>query len=379
VYTVRDLGSSNGTFVNGKRVHEAALAEHALLRLGNWLCVLVRVTGEQSVTFREHAPGLWGGATLATALEPARAAAASDLPIVIEGETGTGKELAAQAIHAWSGRSGPLLAINCAALPASLAEAELFGYRRGAFTGAERGSAGYFRAAERGTLLLDEICDLPLPLQSKLLRVLEQREVVPLGETRAVPIDVRVVAAAQESLQTAVKQQRFRADLCARLEGVTICLPPLRARSEDIPALLRHFISSELTVSDVPRLSANATEALCLYDWPFNVRELHLLGRRLAVLHAGERVLRSSVLPARIRDRAGAAEFVPPVAASSAAAVEPEVELERFLGALRSHRGNVSRAAREAGISRMRAYRLMHANPQLDLEAFRLGDADREP
>src|SRR5262249_14740392 len=153
----------------------------------------------------EVAPGLWGGAALEAAMEPLRRAAASDLPVVLEGETGTGKEVVARTLHGWSGRPGQMLAVNCAALPEGLAEAELFGYRRGAFTGADRASPGFFRSAESGTLLLDEVSDLPLPIQAKLLRVLEQREVQPLGEVRPLPVDVRLVVAGQQSLAKAVQ------------------------------------------------------------------------------------------------------------------------------------------------------------------------------
>jgi DNA-binding NtrC family response regulator len=381
LYAVRDLDSSNGTFVNGRRVRETALPARSVLRLGNWIGIVVQVRADRSTAFEQQAPGLWGGATLAAALEPVRVAAPSALPLIIEGETGTGKELVAKAIHGWSRRPGPFVAINCAALPESLAEAELFGYRRGAFTGADSASVGHFRAAEGGTVLLDEICELPLPLQSKLLRVLEQKEVVPLGQSRAVPVDVRVVAAAQESLQSAVKQQRFRADLYARLDGLTVNLPPLRARIEDVPELLNHFIRQEITGSNAAStLSPNAIESLSLYDWPFNVRELHLLGRRLAVLHAGQPLLSSSVLPARIRNRDTAAnEAAVTSPETGAIAASPERELERFVTALRLHRGNVSKAARDVGISRMRAYRLMNANPSVDLDALRLEDMGAEP
>ena len=177
--------------------------------------------------FTEIAPGWYGGATLAAAAAPGRRTGA-DLPIIVQGETGTGKEGMARALHDWSGRRGPMVAVNCAALPAELAEAELFGYRKGAFTGADVHSPGLFRAAEGGSIFLDEILELPLPLQAKLLRVLEERRVRALGETRDVPIDVKIVVATQEPLADAVAERRFRADLQARLDGLTLVLPPLR-------------------------------------------------------------------------------------------------------------------------------------------------------
>ncbi len=165
---IADLGSRNGVRVNGRAISEAPIGVGDVVRLGGWVGLVTASPG----AFSEIAPGLWGGAALQAALAPLRQAAASDLPIVLEGETGTGKELVARALHRWSGRPGPLVAVNCAALPEGLAEGELFGYRRGAFTGADRASAGFFRGAHGGTLLLDEVSDLPLGLQAKLLRVL---------------------------------------------------------------------------------------------------------------------------------------------------------------------------------------------------------------
>jgi DNA-binding NtrC family response regulator len=178
------------------------------------------------------------------------------------------------------------------------------------------------------------------------------------------------LAAAQESLQKAVMQQRFRADLYARLDGLTLQLPPLRDRIEDVPPLLSHFMTEERSASP-PTFSANALNALCLYDWPFNVRELRFLARRLAVLHGDASVLRTKHLPSRVVAAGNVSRME---LATSAAAQRPE--LDRFVDALRCNHGNVSRAARDAGISRMRAYRLMNANPELDVDAFRRSDQE---
>jgi transcriptional regulator of acetoin/glycerol metabolism len=215
---IEDQNSRNGVRVNGKLVAAARLATGDVVRLGGCVAVVAAKPGD----FAGVMPGLFGGRRLRDAVAPLERAATSDLPVVLEGETGTGKEVVARALHGYSRRSGPFVAVNCAALPEGLAEAELFGYRRGAFTGAERASAGFFRSAEHGTLLLDEVSDLPLPLQAKLLRVLEQREVQPLGEVRPVSVDVRLVVAGQQSLARAVLDGRFRADLLARVEGVTV-------------------------------------------------------------------------------------------------------------------------------------------------------------
>ena len=315
------------------------------------------------------------------ALVPLQRAAASDLPIILEGETGTGKEVVTRSLHLWSGRSGPLVAVNCAARPEALAEGELFGYRRGAFTGADKPSQGFFRSAEGGTLLLDEVTDLPLSLQAKLLRVLEEHEVQPLGEIRPIPIDVRVVVAGQQSLLEASRRGHFRPDLLARLDGLTVHLPPLRSRREDVPPLFSHFLTA-LGQGCVPSIEIDFVERLCLHDWPFNVRELLLLVRRLLVLHAGESTWKASYLPARIGDLS-----VPRIAATSQPLPRPQasvvkdgpvepVELPALVTALRASGGNVARAAAMLGISRQRAYRLMEGQA-VDLESFR--NQEQEP
>jgi len=360
---IADRDSRNGTRVNGKKVRRARLRENDVLRLGG--CVFA-VSESGADAFSEVAPGLLGGAALARALAPLERAAHSDLPIVLEGETGTGKEVVARAIHTLSGRSGKLVAINCAALPEGLAEAELFGYRRGAFTGAERASPGFFRSAEGGTLLLDEVSDLPLALQAKLLRALEQRAVQPLGEAVPVPIDVRVVVAGQSSLFEAVKRQEFRADLLARLNGVTLYLPPLRERRADVALLFTHFLR-KLRPDDSPELEPEFVERLVLHDWPFNVREVLQLARRLAVLQGAESVLRVQHLPREMRLASVASEpaHAAPggVVASVATVNSPQapvaLELASLLAALQANGGNVTRAAAQLGVTRQRAYRLL--------------------
>jgi len=306
------------------------------------------------------------------ALVSAERAAVSDLPIVVEGETGTGKERVARAVHAWSGRQGAFLAVNCAALPETLAEAELFGHRRGAFTGAQQASPGLFRSAEGGTLLLDEIGDLPLSLQAKLLRTLEQREVQPLGEALPVPVNVRVVVATQEPLAQTVAAGRFRADLFARLDGVSVRLPPLRERRAEIPYLFSRFIT-EHSGGRPPAVEAKLVEQLCLYDWPFNVRELALLTKKLLVLHGSEACLKTQHLPERFLEAASTdAGSAKPADAATGAPVEGTVDLAALLAALRGAGGNVTRAAAALGIPRQRAYRMLHGTPGIDLKALRV-------
>lgn len=372
-----DLNSRNGTWVNGRRVRSVLLTEGDVVRIGGWVGVVTRDAGP----FGALAPGLFGGDALRKALAAAEPAARSDLPIVLEGETGTGKEAVAKAIHTWSGRRGPLVAVNCAALPAALAEGELFGYRRGAFTGAEQASSGYFRAAQHGTLLLDEVCELPLPLQAKLLRVLEEREVQPLGEPRPVKLDVRVLTAAQHSLAAAVTRGEFRADLYARLDGLTVRLPPLRERKAEVPYLFARLLVSA-SGARPPAVDARVVERLCLYDWPFNVRELALLVKRLLVLHGAEPRLKLLHLPERFQPNsapipAGERQSVPPPAqpesAEAAGGTEEPADLPRLIAALRASGGNVARAAQSLGISRQRAYRLMQGHPEVSLTDLRDG------
>ena len=398
LYVLRDLSSRNGVFVNGKAISDAPLAPGLIIRLGEWIGTVLLAPPDEvdspgnasTPVYSLLAPGLAGGPELRRILGQLERAASSKLPIVLTGETGTGKEGCSRAIHRWSRRPGSFVAVNCAALPNSLAEAELFGYRKGAFTGAERAHPGFFRAAQNGTLLLDEVTDLPLELQAKLLRVIEQNEVHPLGEALPIPIDTRIVAATQIPLSQAVAERSFRPDLCARLEGLVVSLPPLCARKEDIPYLFLHLLA-EHSGAIAPAVEPRLIEQLCLYDWPYNVRELDLLVRRLLVLYAHEGLLRRSHLPEHIlrapddelpaRDRP---LYPLSAAAASIGREEParntpeahrarrERELKALRSALRAFQGNVARAAASVGISRQRAYRLME---QPDAR----GDTDEVP
>ncbi len=371
---VRDLDSRNGVFVNGERIDDAPVAVGDVIRCGEWIGVLA-ADPPGAPAFGELTPGWFGGAALAAAVEPLRQLSV-DLPVVVQGETGTGKEGTARALHAWSGRKGAFVAVNCAALPAELAESELFGHRKGAFTGADQASPGLIRAADGGTLFLDEILELPAALQAKLLRVLEERRVRPLGETRDIAVDIRVVTATQESLADAVASRRFRADLHARLDGLTVVLPPLRARREDIASLFLEFVRQQ-SGGRPPAIEPKLIEALCLYDWPLNVRELVLLARRLLALHGHERALKKLHLPERVlapleRD-GGESSPISPAAPDRRVrrATDDQSEFEALVGALRSAEGSVAKAAALVGISRARAYRLIAAHPDFSLQESR--------
>jgi len=376
LHILTDLDSRNGAFVNGAQIREVPISPGDVLRLGEWIGIAIHVPPDAvdpDPVFDLLAANLAGGPVLRPILEQAKKAAASALPTVILGETGTGKEGLAHAMHEWSGRKGPFVAVNCATLVPTLAEAELFGYRKGAFTGADRASPGFFRAAQGGTLLLDEVTDLPESVQAKFLRALEQREIVPLGESTPVRIDVRVLAATQIPLAQVVNERRFRADLCARLDGLTIRLPPLRERKQEIAYLFSHLLRLHAG-GRPPEVEPRLVEQLCLHDWPFNVRELDLLARRLLVLHGHEELLRRSHLPEQILNRSPAGEPAPtPVASVASGAISAsrngpeshrarrERELSLLTEALRAHNGSVARAAAAVGVSRQRAYRLMEA------------------
>ncbi|OWY31264.1 propionate catabolism operon regulatory protein PrpR [Herbaspirillum robiniae] len=295
--------------------------------------------------------------------------ARSPATVLIQGETGSGKELAAQAIHRahplMQGKAQaahPFVAVNCGALAESLLESELFGYEEGAFTGSRRGGrAGLFEAANRGTLLLDEIGEMPLPLQTRLLRVLEEREVVRVGGTRPIPVNVRIISATHCDLDARVREGRFRADLYYRLGVLRLRLPPLRERREDIPALAEWHLKHALAALDVrPHANLSAEIARCgpllaSYAWPGNVRELRNMMERLALFLAAEPL--QALTPALILAVAPeitSAHGMPPALDTPAA---PTAGADDIRAALQRHRGNRAAAARQLGISRTTLWR----------------------
>ena len=282
-----------------------------------------------------------------------RRAAPTDATVLITGESGTGKEVVARATHAESARSrGPFIALNCSALPGELAEAELFGAVRGAFTGAVQDREGLFEAAGGGTLFLDEIGDLALPAQAKLLRALEERRITPVGSTRSVPVDVRIIAATNRPLADMAQDGSFREDLLFRLQVIPVHLPPLRERREDVAALAVHFVAgfADRYAREVHTLSDAARRALLAYDWPGNVRELRNVLERAVVLAEGDAIdardlpsaLSGSVTPIRPTD---AALLDAPFAEAREQAVSAW-EREFLSAALERHGGNVSQTAR---------------------------------
>jgi len=287
-------------------------------------------------------------------LEVARRAAPTDLTILIEGDSGTGKEVLAQAIHKQSARKeGPFVAVNCAAIPEGLLESELFGHERGAFTGAVRAKPGRFELAREGTLFLDEIGDMPLPMQAKILRALQEREVDRVGGVRPIGVDVRVIAATHQELDRLVVDGRFRSDLFYRLQGVRLRLPALRERIEDLPHLVNHFLGQ--AQQRLGRSSATvSTEALRLlwgYHWPGNIRELQHVLEGALLLSDG--VITPEHLPPAIQHPGGDGTARPGSiehAGSLDSALE-ESERQLILEALRKTHGVQARAAKLLGIT----------------------------
>ena len=292
-YFLRDLGSTNGTFLNETRIVEALLTPGARLRVGRSEIVFEPKKRWERLeeSEEEQFGGMVGCSPSMRSLFGLLARVArSDLSVVILGETGTGKELAARAIHDGSVRSaGPFVVVDCGAVSETLVEAEIFGHEKGAFTGADRARPGAFEAAQGGTVFLDEIGDLSLDLQPKLLRVLEQREVKRLGANMPVEVDVRIVCATHRQLGQMVEQGKFREDLYYRLAEVVVEIPPLRDRPEDIELITRRIIEQEAkNTSVVKGVSAETLAALRSRSWPGNVRELRNVLRRAAALASSE-------------------------------------------------------------------------------------------
>jgi transcriptional regulator with GAF, ATPase, and Fis domain len=360
---IRDCGSTNGTFVDGVRVLEAQLTAGAMLRVG---ATTLRVDLLDEPGFVELSARSSFGELIGASPEMRgvyavlEKVAGSDATVLIEGETGTGKELAARALHDASGRAaGPFIAVDCGAIPENLIESELFGHVRGAFTGASADRRGAFEEAHGGTLFFDEIGELPLGLQPKLLRALETREVRRVGASRAHPVDVRVVAATNRSLARSVNTGTFREDLYYRLAVIEIEMPPLRARREDIPALARHFHERFSGSSDA--LPEGLANALCQRAWPGNVRELRNFVQRAVSLGWQP--------PAEPADAGGAGSrplpdpqaLVPlelPLKEARLAWME-QFESVYVRALLEKTGGNVTRAAALAGVNRRFLQRLM--------------------
>ena len=338
-----------------------------------------RIQGENLELRRavgEHFRGILGtSSTLRRVLEQAAQAAPTRGTITLLGETGTGKELFARSIHAASDRAaGPFVVVNCAAIPATLLESELFGFERGAFTGAVTSRRGRFEAAHGGTLFLDEIGELEPALQAKLLRVLESGEVQPLGSERGHRVDVRIITATNRDLPKLLTAGRLREDLYWRINVITLELPPLRERREDLPLLIHHILGRlDAELGRGHRVRADAEAALLAYDYPGNVRELENILRRAATLAAGPEITPGD-LPPHVMARD---EYVTPVTnaelkaakAAAAAAAAHAVERRFLTQLLRNTVGNVSEAARRVGMNRTWLHQLLSRH-RIDAKDF---------
>ena len=372
-FRLRDLHSTNGTFVDGVRANDVYLRPGARIEFGESTIVFQVGTREVDVPIAagDHFGPLVGrSAAMRELFALLEKAAPTTATVLIEGESGTGKELVAEAIHARSTRAdGPFVVFDCAAVPPDLVESELFGHEKGAFTGATARRMGRMEEADGGTLFLDELGELPLDLQPKLLMAIEKREIRRVGGTEAKELDVRIVAATNRDLAAEVNRGAFRADLYYRLAVVRVKLPPLRERREDVPLLVEHFVRKALAgdpaLAEVVlrSISTSNQERLASHPWPGNVRELKsLLARTLALTAPGE-----------------APVLEPPTAlapAAPGAGVEAEVNLDRPFGELRQQvlerfdrayltkqlerfEGNFTRAAAASGMDRMYFKRML--------------------
>jgi len=346
-WVLTDTESKNGTIVDGHTTKRAVLTDGSLIELGHTLFIFF-----ERMSIEAEAPALLelplnegpvGFTTLmpvwAGELQRLRQIASSEIPMLIEGESGTGKEVIARAIHGQSGRSGAFVPVNCGALPDNLVESELFGYKKGAFSGAQQDHDGLVRAANGGTLFLDEIGDLPPSSQAALLRVLQEREVMPVGGTRAVPIDLRVVAATHRDLDDMVAEGSFRHDLFARLAGFRVTVPTLAERRTDL-GLLIGALHARMFPPDHPGFDIDAARLLLRYPWPLNVRELEQALATAQVL-AGSNAIRAEHLPDTVRTGR------PPGAPRPVVLNENDQRVrDQVVAALREHQGNVSAVAR---------------------------------
>jgi transcriptional regulator with PAS, ATPase and Fis domain len=348
---VRDLGSKNGTLVDGVAVLSAPLPDGAALTLGKTTLRFAREPGalRPLLSTRDRFGALVGRSVAMRGIyEILERAAASDATVLLRGETGTGKDLAATSIHQESARAaGPFVVIDLAAAPGALLASELFGHERGAFTGADRDRIGAFERARGGTVFLDEIGDLDLDLQPHLLRVLESRTVQRVGGTARIPVDVRVIAATHRDLRADVNARRFRSDLYYRLAVLEVTLPPLRERIDDIPLLVAAIVEDLEDPPDAVRDPAWVA-ALLKHPWPGNVRELrnHVERARNFGRHGG--------------GGGGGSEIDVSMPLKEARNRWVQLFESRYLAELlHAHGGNVSAAARAAGIDRVHFYRLL--------------------
>lgn len=362
-WTVRDADSKNGSRVNGAPIREHALTDGDVLELGHTFFVFRLLGGPAAADLDSQDlrdPSLATlSPTLAAEYARVQQLAGSPLSILMLGESGAGKERVARAIHRYSSRTGRLVAVNCGALPAGLIESELFGHRRGAFSGAVSDHDGLIRAADRGTLFLDEVADLPAAAQVALLRVLEERTVRPVGGVEAHPVDLRVVAATHLDLPALVERGGFRRDLYARIAGYRFTLPALRARREDLGLIIADLLQRRIAGGAGLTFDARAARALMRHEWPLNVRELvNCLTTAAALAQSG---------PVQIEHLGEVLASAPPAAPAPPPATPSPVAAElapadralrdELAACLAAHGGNISAVARAMGKDRKQIQR----------------------
>jgi DNA-binding NtrC family response regulator len=366
---IEDKRSRNGTFVDDAPLDGAALARPGqLVRFGRCTFLVVDAIGRFSAWWQLGSAGpIIGGPSMGEVRQLVEHFGPLPSPVLLLGESGTGKEVVANAIHRASKRPGRLVAINCAAVPETMFEDQFFGHKKGAFTGATCDEAGFLRAAEGGTVLLDEVGELAPDSQAKLLRALEASEVIPLGASAPVRIDVRVIAATNRDLAVAVSSGAFRGDLYSRIRVLSIPLPPLRDRPEDVALLSSHFMA-DLPVREIRH---DAFASLLRHDWPGNVREL-----RNALVEAAARAVADDarvILPTHLRPEIAGpsqASEAPAVARGPSRDADAAERVTAVLDAMRRHQGNVSKVASELGLHRQQVYNALYSTG-LAPESFR--------
>ncbi len=352
-WLLKDSGSKNGTYLNDARCEESQLSDGDLIHTGNttflFRCAVQRshleppdVDASDLLSQAQATQTL--NIQLARTLKEMARVATSTVSIILGGETGTGKEVCAHYLHETSRRSGAFVAVNCGALPANLVESELFGHRKGAFSGALRDRVGLVQSSDGGTLFLDEVAELPLEAQVKLLRVLQEREIVPLGATRPIPVDLRIIVATHADLEERVEAGAFRADLLARLAGVSFRLPALRDRREDIGILVSGLLK-RTTPDRSFSFEREALWAIALYEWPRNIRELEQ-----ALAGAAARAEADIICLRNLPDNVAEALRAEPPS-------DEDALRANLIKALRTHKGNVSATARELGKARVQIRR----------------------
>lgn len=366
-WELRDCDSKNGTRINGSRIARAMLVDGDFVEIGGVFLVFRDDAGDCATCADLDLKSL---ASLPLALrsmslecesrfEPLLKIAASTVPVFIHGETGTGKELTARAIHQLSGRDGAFVAVNCGAIPRTLIESELFGSKRGAFSGARDDREGLVRTAEGGTLFLDEIAELPVESQVALLRVLQEGEVRPVGAAHTLQVDVRVVAATHQDIEACVDAGTFRRDLYARLIGYIVTVPPLRSRREDLGMLIGTILARVAAEPTKITFEQAASRALLSYPYPLNIRELEQALRAAVALGDGE--IRLEHLPeAMRRHRKPTLDLRP----------EDQALRDRIRELLAEHRGNVTAVGRGLGKAPIQVRRWCRRF-QIDIASFR--------